>query len=218
MTDDAIREHLPLVSTIASEVHQKYGHLRPGPDLDDLISYGCAGLLEAAGRFDANRNASFSTFAYYRIRGAMLDGIRKMGRFSRAQVAQHRAPLPTEDARPSDRQRSSDGTSFDDLDERLHATHAVAVVRELLDSLSVQSRDLLRAYFYDGRTLLEIGEETGLSKSWTSRLLTRALGELREKVLREHPDLVSGKDRGLAPSLRGLGIAVYSESPRPSVR
>src|SRR5690606_300924 len=41
------------------------------------------GLLDAARRFDPARGVSFRTFAYYRVRGAMLDGLRKMGAWSR---------------------------------------------------------------------------------------------------------------------------------------
>lgn len=47
-------------------------------DLDELISCGRLGLLEASERFDYRLGVSFKTFAYYRIRGAMYDGLRKM--------------------------------------------------------------------------------------------------------------------------------------------
>lgn len=53
--------------------------LPPGAslDLDDLVSLGAIGLLEAFARFDASREIQFSTFAEYRIRGAMLDALRE---------------------------------------------------------------------------------------------------------------------------------------------
>src|SRR5512142_2648950 len=50
-------------------------------DLDDLIAYGNIGLFEAAERFDPKVNANFLTFAHYRIKGAIFDGLRKMGAF-----------------------------------------------------------------------------------------------------------------------------------------
>ena len=46
-------------------------------DVDDLIQAGMVGLLEAAGKFDDSRGASFSTYAGIRIRGAMVDEIRR---------------------------------------------------------------------------------------------------------------------------------------------
>ena len=45
---------------------------------EDLVGYGQIGLVEAAGAYDPSRGASFRTFAYRRIRGAIFDGLRKM--------------------------------------------------------------------------------------------------------------------------------------------
>ncbi len=53
-------------------------------DLDDLISYGQVGLAEAARDFDETRGGQFTTFAYYRIRGAIYDGLSKMSWISRS--------------------------------------------------------------------------------------------------------------------------------------
>lgn len=47
-------------------------------DIEDLTAFGFRGLLEARARFDPCRGVRFSTFAYYRVRGAVLDGVRKM--------------------------------------------------------------------------------------------------------------------------------------------
>ena len=47
------------------------------------MSYGIVGLLEAAERFDPRRKVSFVTFSYYRIRGAVFDGLREMGILTR---------------------------------------------------------------------------------------------------------------------------------------
>lgn len=54
-------------------------------ELDDLVAYGQVGLAEAARDFDASRGIRFSTYAYYRIRGAIYDGLSKMTWLSRAQ-------------------------------------------------------------------------------------------------------------------------------------
>jgi RNA polymerase sigma factor for flagellar operon FliA len=52
-------------------------------ELDDLISYGQLGLMQAANDFDPQRGVQFSTFAYHRIRGAILDGTTQMSWFRR---------------------------------------------------------------------------------------------------------------------------------------
>ena len=53
-------------------------------ELDDLVAYGEIGLHEAARDFDPNRGVRFTTFAFYRIRGAIYDGISRMCWTSRA--------------------------------------------------------------------------------------------------------------------------------------
>src|SRR5690349_15607763 len=59
-------------------------------DFEDLVEYGMIGLLEAADRYDPKFGANFMTFAYYRIRGAIYDGLRGMGWMSRSEYAKAR--------------------------------------------------------------------------------------------------------------------------------
>jgi len=55
-----------------------YPRVRDHVELDELIALGNAGLAEAAQRFDPARGASFATFAWYRVNGTIIDGLRKM--------------------------------------------------------------------------------------------------------------------------------------------
>lgn len=73
-TDDLIAQSAPLVKRIA---YHMSGRLPDFVEVDDLIQAGMLGLMEAARRFDATRGASFNTFAEQRIRGAMLDEVRR---------------------------------------------------------------------------------------------------------------------------------------------
>jgi RNA polymerase sigma factor for flagellar operon FliA len=83
-----VEQHLSLVQALARKVKRSLGGTM---DLDDLVGYGSKGLVEAAERFDPRHGVSFTTFAYYRIRGAMYDGLRTMGWYSRADYARYRA-------------------------------------------------------------------------------------------------------------------------------
>ncbi|MCW8090375.1 RNA polymerase sigma factor FliA [Alteromonas sp. ASW11-130] len=69
-----VEQHATLVKRIA---HHLMARLPPSVLVDDLIQAGMIGLLEAAKNFDGSKGASFETFAGIRIRGAMLDEIRK---------------------------------------------------------------------------------------------------------------------------------------------
>jgi RNA polymerase sigma factor for flagellar operon FliA len=86
--DRLVAEHMGLVPAIAGKLKRTIGR---SIEFDDLVGYGNKGLMEAAERFDGRAGVTFTTFAYYRIRGAMLDGMRTMGWYSRADYARYRA-------------------------------------------------------------------------------------------------------------------------------
>jgi RNA polymerase sigma factor for flagellar operon FliA len=67
--------HAELVKRIA---YHLAGRLPASVEVDDLIQAGMLGLLEAAANYSEGRGASFETYAGIRIRGAMLDGLRKL--------------------------------------------------------------------------------------------------------------------------------------------
>jgi RNA polymerase sigma factor FliA len=85
--EELIERYLPYVRSIAQSVISK---LPSQIDIQDLIGYGRIGLLEAVERFDRTRGVSFKTFAYYRIKGAIYDGLRQIGWFSRSEFARIR--------------------------------------------------------------------------------------------------------------------------------
>ena len=76
-----------LVISLASNVRRKIPFR---VDLDDLIAYGEVGLAEAARDYDPSKGAAFTTFAYYRVRGAIYDGLSKMSWTSRARYRKWR--------------------------------------------------------------------------------------------------------------------------------
>jgi RNA polymerase sigma factor for flagellar operon FliA len=84
---ELIAECQGLVRALAWKIHRG---LPSNVDSEDLIAYGQLGLAEAARDFDASRTGAFSTYAYYRIRGAIYDGLSKMSWFSRARYARLR--------------------------------------------------------------------------------------------------------------------------------
>ena len=86
--DKLVEQHLSLVQAIARKLKTQ---ISARVDFEDLTGYGSKGLIEAAERFDPQHGVAFTTFAYYRIRGAMLDGLRTMGWYSRADYARYRA-------------------------------------------------------------------------------------------------------------------------------
>ncbi|ALO46323.1 RNA polymerase sigma factor FliA [Pseudohongiella spirulinae] len=72
--NELVNRHAPLVKRIA---HHLLMRMPSSVQLDDLVQSGMIGLLEAARKYDMSKGASFETYAGIRIRGAMLDEIRK---------------------------------------------------------------------------------------------------------------------------------------------
>lgn len=71
---ELVKNHAGLVKRIA---HHLKGRLPPSVQIEDLIQAGMIGLLEASKNFDQSKGASFETYSGIRIRGSMLDEIRK---------------------------------------------------------------------------------------------------------------------------------------------
>jgi RNA polymerase sigma factor for flagellar operon FliA len=74
VSDEEILTLLPMVRRIA---RRAVSYIHPPLSLDDLVSAGTIGLLKAARDFDASHQAEFKTYAYIRIKGAVLDELRR---------------------------------------------------------------------------------------------------------------------------------------------
>jgi len=73
VADEQITEFLPMVNKIARQV---VTYLKPPLSFEDMVSAGTVGLVRAARDFDPSHQAEFKTYAYIRIRGAILDELR----------------------------------------------------------------------------------------------------------------------------------------------
>jgi len=162
-----ILEHLPQVRLIARRIHER---LPRSVCLDDLISTGTIGLIAAIDRFDQRFNVKLKTYAEPRIRGAIMDSLRRLDwaprkqrrRFIQIEAAiaavgqiLRRAPTQEEVARQLE-------LSLDEYRQWLKDTAGLN-----LGSLDASPPD------DDSRSLLEYipGDE----ESWPSRLLERSL-------------------------------------------
>jgi RNA polymerase sigma factor FliA len=85
--DQLISAYRSYSHAIASDLLRK---LPPHIEKGDIFGAAELGLVEAARAFDPSRGVLFKTFAYYRIRGAVYDCLRKMAWFSKAQYQQYR--------------------------------------------------------------------------------------------------------------------------------
>ena len=74
LREKIILEYAPLVKLVAGRLAMYLGY---NVEYDDLVGYGVFGLIDAIDKFDATKEVKFETYASLRIRGAILDQIRK---------------------------------------------------------------------------------------------------------------------------------------------
>jgi RNA polymerase sigma factor for flagellar operon FliA len=217
-----VEAHLDLARKAASML---YPRVKDHVEYDELVAYANSGLAEAAQRFDPTRGASFSTFAWYRVQGAIIDGLRRASnlprrvwqqlvalraasdylenRAERDAGAAQRGTAPPEGADALAAMKSALSAirtmyvtsleamregGFDAADgapsagDRLDTGRLSEKLRKALESLPERERALVTKHYWEGKNLLQAGEELGISKSWASRLHAQAVEKLRTVI------------------------------------
>ena len=90
LREKLIIEYSPLVKLVAGRLSMYLGY---NVEYDDLVSYGIFGLIDAIDKFDLGKEVKFETYASLRIRGTILDQIRKMDWIPRT-VRQKQKKIP----------------------------------------------------------------------------------------------------------------------------
>lgn len=213
---ERFHSELPLVRIIAAQVTRSIGHR---VEFDDLASAGREGLLEAARRFEANRGVPFRAYANFRVRGAVIDAVRRLSalprRLHERLAALEAAALVSEGE--AEHAFAQSGNKTASAADRALATHLSAIamaaavsmsaenhsepvetgnspeealiraqlansVRTAVATLPKEEAELIRRHYLEGERFDEIAADLNLSKSWASRLHTRAVARLAKRL------------------------------------
>lgn len=211
-----VEQYADYVVRIAKQVKRT---LSPNVETDDLIGYGMTGLIEAAERFNPSMGANFSTFSFYRIRGAIYDGLRVMGSLSRTEYKRQRFEEKASSYMESDGARAFGpakpfataeeelnglakkvqrmvtiyvtslsekdvrGIADEELenaDDRYARLELYEKMRAAIGKLSKSDQEIITSYYFEDKSLEEVGKGLGLSKSWTCRKHARAIEKLSD--------------------------------------
>jgi len=134
--EQLIVDHIPLVRKIAGRLHKNFSM----DNYDALFSDGCYGLVKAANRYDASKNASFTTYVRYRIVGEIQDGLRKS---NVVHDRRHNNNIDIVYDYPLEMMADAN-TILDDLDHKLKKD----MVLSRLFTLDVEHEYKLRFYLY----------------------------------------------------------------------
>lgn len=207
------------------------GHLQNSGirgDRDELEAYARQGLVEAAQRFDPSVCVDFRRFAYFRARGSVLDGMRKMGDWGRRgyeRIALLRAANEVSAAQSEEVSdaRALRAAEADEMLKRhmaamatamtagVFADHAIVsggevvaldgkqtaedlladkemseVVRAAIGELPPPEDEVVRRFYVEGEKMDLIAQDMGRSKSWVSRVHTKALKRLGARLRASH--------------------------------
>ena len=180
-----VTQNLPLVRALARRMAPT---ARPFLELGDLVSIGTEALLLASQRFDRSRNVAFGSFAYRRVRGAMVEGLGAAGPHSRG-LRRRRAgraeprQLPALCAYDDRRHATPGGRELAAaLAERIDDKRLSARLDEALAALDDRERALIRRHYFDGEPVQDVARDLGISRAWASRLHARALARLRDTL------------------------------------
>lgn len=223
--ESLVKDQLDLVPTLARQVIRDLN--LPAGLMSDLESAGREGLLNAARRFEPERGVPFRRYANHRVRGAMLDALRRERELPRrtyerlqmlsvslslneqaseeltspptpgasaaqsadARLAEHLANMATAMAvgllsrgvRSEEEGLAALDPSLS-ADEQLERAETREQVVAAIDELPDQERTLVRRHYFEGERFDHVASELGLSKSWASRLHTRAVGRLTKRL------------------------------------
>ena len=215
--DSLITRYQPYVHGLVGKMIQAMS--LPPECQGEFVSAGYMGLVEAAERFDPTSNADFKTYAYLRIRGAVIDYIRENSELSGKAYRCAKALAAVQHLRESESREAPKGgeppklaevldfaargalmyrLSFGDSDsdlvdvqsndasveQALEQRQEREKIRTLVATLPEKERSIVEDYYLKEKSFVEIAHESeGMSKSWISRLHSRALQLLKERIL-----------------------------------
>ena len=204
--DELIMTHRYLARQLARRLHFSIGKCVA---LEDLVAYGDKGLVEAASRFDRTKGIPFRAFAWRRVEGSIVDGIRAHSPLSRRAYERLRASqarpandtgtdvfqvphLPTRGDSDDWRAETSEPGEFGH-DARWNGRRMAQLPVAEDDSLEVlvatelrrlpeRERRVLDLCYYRGKTLTGAALEMGNGRSWASRLHAEGLAAIRAAI------------------------------------
>jgi len=177
--NDLVEKHAPLVKRIACHLINR---LPASVQLEDLVQAGMIGLLEASRNYDEGQGASFETYAGIRIRGAMLDEIRKNDWAPRS--VHRKARMVAEAVRNIEHEHGRDARDTEiaqTLEITLEEYYKILQDNSYHKVLSVEDMGLGEESLLDNISDNAPGILDGLQKDDMQRIIAEAVASLPER-------------------------------------
>ena len=169
--DELILAYRPMVYWLAKKLRVPYS------TYPDMIQEGMVALISAVDAFDIDRSNRFSTYAYYKIRGRMINFLQRV---------EAKAPIPVEESIFVDEELRADV-----LSSEAERSEWTIDIEQAMSMLSEREADILNALVVEGRVAKEVASEVNLDVSHVYRIRRKALDKLRKWLGNEEPSTTS---------------------------
>ncbi len=174
-----IERYLPLAKELSRRVRTTE---TPVTDGDDLASAAFLGLIDAVDRFEPGRGVPFEAYARLRIRGAMIDELRRTSERSRTATPEEQPRMISLDGILDDGRSDMLPVAECGLDDGFEKEDLRGRVQGALETLTVRQREVLTHYYKDELTLRQTGAQMGISEARACQLHGRAIVNLRRAL------------------------------------
>ena len=198
--------HLGYAHAIAAEMLKT---LPQSVDRADVESAAEFGLMQAANSYDPSRGISFATFAYYRVRGAIYDDLRKSCRVNRFEEGANTYMIDYSSAPPLTADPDTEYREVKRITSHILTSYLLSLdsapqepashsmesplqqllrkerhnqLREALTRLPDKNRKVIEGYYFAGLSFSQIGRDLGLSESSAWRIHAKSLEMIRSAL------------------------------------
>ena len=171
-------EYIKDIKILAAKIYKKYAV--KGMELEDLVSEGIVGLYDAYRRFDESRGVSFKTYSHYRIKGSMLDSIRRWLPCNHQTGREERIELITKFERYSIME--GDKRQQNELDDSINTITDTDLIDKLFSQLDKDDRKVIMSIVQGEKKLGEVADEMGIAKTKVVNMRNNALEKVKEEA------------------------------------
>lgn len=216
-----IEEYAYIIKIIASKMYNLYGGK---VEFDDLLGYGSLGLIDAIDKFDISKGVKFETYAQHRVRGAIIDNLRKNDWVPR--TLRTKAKLIKKTMNDLEN-KTGKNVTYEDISNNLNIKidEVEKIIEEInkfnitsldeiitksgieplytkenpqnivedkesleilscsIDKLSKKEKNVITFYYYEELNYKEIGKILDLSESRISQIHSKAIKNLKSKLI-----------------------------------
>lgn len=207
MNGSNVEENIKLVNIAVKVAKRKFSN--PILDEDDLFQIGYLGLMDAAKRYDPNTGIKFSSFAFHRIYGNMLDELRTLDWVPRRERVEERSNKKEIEADPNAEKKfipkmyinsalspkPNNENDSHPTDVQCHAFPADAsimeedVVHYVLSGLAPTDRTMAEMYYIEGKTLKQISQRVDKTESRICQIFKERIYDVVEKRILDYTGL-----------------------------